>query len=289
MKEEFRIEKKGFYLFVGILSIMLVLTFLGPMVSAAGYKIGYYTLARSVTKTGEPIGQPVFEVESGLGAVFLTIDDYIYSYVNFKEAVGPYTLKTEWYDPSGKLYASTELKEETSKTFNDYWAWSRILVAGKLDEENVGVWSVVTYFNNEPIIIAKFLLLTPDLVWFFTKGYGEMSEENEVLRGILTEYEDKLQLYEEKIKNLESNLSEANSKLAETSRELSRVSSERDGLKAEASSLQIKSQQLENQVNDLSFQRFILIAIAVSTSILTVAVLMIKRRQPTPPPPPMRN
>ncbi|MCF8884392.1 MAG: hypothetical protein QXE67_00310 [Nitrososphaerota archaeon] len=286
MKKEFKTGKKSFYLFVGMLSIMLLLVFLGPIVSAVDYRIGYYTLARSVTKTGEPIGQPVFEVDSGLGGVFLTIDEFVYSYVKFEQITGPYALKVEWYSPDGKLYYSGEFKEESGKSLTDWWMWTRIGVAGKLGEEHIGVWKIVTYFNDKPIIIAKFLLLTPELVWFFTREYGRISEENEALREMFIEYEQRVKSLELDKAKLEDNLSEVNSKFTETFQELSRVSFERDNLKAEVSSLQIKSQQLENQVNDLSYQRLILIAIAVLTSISATIILVIKRKQITPPPPP---
>ncbi|MEM2909972.1 MAG: hypothetical protein QXO01_02750 [Nitrososphaerota archaeon] len=265
MKKVLEIKGKTIYVFAILSILAIALMSLGPVVSAASYDIDYYTLARGLNDKGEPINQPVFETESEFGGVFLTVDDYAYSYIKFKQISGPFILRTEWYSPDGKLYASSEIKDEVGKTFTNVYTWSRIQVAGKIGEESTGMWTVVTYFNKEPMVTMRFLVLTPSQAWGFVKAYSDMSKEIETLNNALAESQDNY---------------------AKVSEELSKVSSERDALKAELTQLQDKSKQLESQLSSLDLQRMVLIAVAALTSAIAVLSFVIKRKVKSLPPPP---
>jgi len=270
-----------------IIILMICLTSTGPVVNAASYQIEYYTLARNVDK-GVPSGEPIFVTDSGLGAVFLTTDSYVYSYIRFKEISGPFILKTEWYSPDGQLYASTESKDETSKTYNGYWAWSRITVAGKIDEEKSGLWIAKVYINDEPIITSKFLILTPYLAWRFVEAYGEIKEANQALENILNEYRQKIDESNQEIailksknaelesrnRELENNLAEAKAEYEKLSQEYLKVASEKDSMKTEVDTLQEKLKNTQAELDSLNVQRLLaLIAAIVFASVAIVAIV----------------
>ncbi len=292
MEKSSRIISTKIYPISFVMILMMCLTLIGPVVNAASYEIEYYTLARNVDK-GVPSGEPIFVTDSGLEAVFLTTDDYVYSYIRFKEISGPFLLRMEWYGPDGQLYYSSEFKEETSKAYNEYWAWSRIAVAGKIDEEKSGLWIVTVHFNDEMIVISRFLILTPYLAWRFVEVYEEMKEANQVLENTLNEYKWKMEesnqeIAELKSKNtelesrnhgLENNLAEVETKYNTLSQEYSKVVSEKDSLKIEVSSLQEKLKNTQADLDSLSLQRFLALIAAIAFASIVIVAIFIKRKK----------
>lgn len=275
-----------------VLFLMMCLTLTGPVVDAASYEIEYYTLARNVDR-GVPSSEPIFITDSGLGAVFLTTDSYAYSYIKFKEISGPFILRMEFYSPDGQLYSFGEFRGEAGKTYKEWWAWTRITVAGKIDEEESGLWTVKVSLDNEPIITSKFLILTPYHVWRFVEAYGEMQKANQALENILEEYEQKIDEFNQEItilrsKNaelelrnheLENNLAEAKTEYEKISQEYLKVVSEKDSLKIQVDTLQEKLKNTQAELDSLSLQRLLALIAAIVFASIAIVAIVIKRKK----------
>lgn len=292
MKKFSEIRNLTTHLLSSIMILMVCLTLAHSFVNASGYEVEYYSIARNVDK-GIPSGEPLFETDSGLGAVFLTTDSYVYSYIRFKEVSSPFILRTDWYAPDGQLYATTEVKDETSKTYSGLWAWSRIQIAGKIDEEGTGLWVVKVYLNDQPIVVSRFLILTPYQVWRLVEICDEMREANQALENSVSDYEQKLlelgnkvtvlesKNTELELKNqgLENDLADAETRYDALSEEYSKILSDRDSLRLEMSSLQEKLENAQAEIDSLNLQRLSALTIAIASASIAILLIALKRRK----------
>ena len=275
------------------ISILLVcLTYYTPAVNAARYQLDRYTLARSVAE-GKPLGEPIFLNGSEAMAVFLSVDDFVHSYVKFKTITGPFLLKMEWYTPRGDLFTTGKFENKEAKTFNDWWAWSRIRIAGNIGEELYGVWSVKTYLDDELIASARLLVLSPSLIWRYLEFYEETKNTNIALEKTLNEYKQKLEETNREIatlgsrnKELTDALAEARTKHDTLSQEYSKAVSEKHSLQNEVATLKEKLLSTENELNSISMQRLLALLAAGILAVVTV-VSLARRKKPSyiPPPP----
>ncbi len=278
MKKILRVNNKAIYLFCSMMTLLMCVTLVEPFVNGASYEIEYSTLARNVDK-GIPSGEPVFITDSGLGAVFLTTDSYVYSYIRFKEIRGPFILTTEWYSPEGQLFASTMLKEETSESYSELWTWSRIPIAGNINEEQTGLWTVKVYFNDELITVSKFVILTPYQAWRFIEVYGEMKEANQALQDSLNMCGQKLQESDSEIALLESKNHELENNLMDAKAKYDALSKEHSKLVTEINTLQEKLNNTRAELDNLSLQRLTSLLVAIVSASIAIIAIVVKRKK----------
>jgi len=275
-----------------VIILLVCLTYYTPAVNAANYQLDRYTLARSVVE-GKPLGEPGFINGSEVIAVFLSIDDFVHSYVKFKTITGPFSLKMEWYTPRGDLFYTAKFENKEAKTFNDWWAWSRIRIAGNIGEELYGVWSVKTYLDDELIASARFLVLSPSLIWRYLELYEETKNTNIALEKTLNEYKQKLEAANREIatlgsrnKELTDALAEAGTKYDALSQEYSKAVSEKNSWQNEVATLKEKLLSTQNELNSINMQRLLALLAAGILAVVTVVSLARRRKPPYIPPPP---
>ena len=292
MRGEMNTELTSIYLSAFVLIFLITSSAIVPAVSAAKYEIQQYSLVRSVVD-GRPGIEPATTGGAKINAVFLSVDEYVYSYIKFKQVTGPFILKTEWYSPKGELYATSFVNQTRSSTFSDWWAWFRIRLAGAVGEELYGVWSVKTYLDDELIASARFLVLSPSLIWRYLELYEETKNTNIALEKTLNEYKQKLEETNREIatlgsrnKELTDALAEARTKHDTLSQEYSKAVSEKHSLQNEVATLKEKLLSTENELNSISMQRLLALLAAGILAVVTV-VSLARRKKPSyiPPPP----
>ena len=87
----------------------------------------------------EPVGEKT-RFEKGA-------DPNIYAFLNFGELRGAHTLLWKWYDPSRKLYRTTDPINigEQGKVYDRYIAWD---VIDFPDDKPTGLWTVAVFMDG---------------------------------------------------------------------------------------------------------------------------------------------
>jgi hypothetical protein len=77
-------------------------------------------------------------------------DPNVYAFLSFGELRGAHTLSWKWYDPSRRLYRTTDLIDigEAGKVFERYIAWDVIFVS---DDKPNGLWTVAVFMDGRLI------------------------------------------------------------------------------------------------------------------------------------------
>ena len=77
-------------------------------------------------------------------------DPNVYAFLSFGELRGAHTLSWKWYDPSRRLYRTTDPIDigEAGKVFERYIAWDVIFVS---DDKPNGLWTVAVFMDGRLI------------------------------------------------------------------------------------------------------------------------------------------
>lgn len=96
---------------------------------------------------------------------FYTTDSKVITLLNFENLSGKHKLKWEWYDPSGKLYYTTNdfhFQTATGKYVKVATPYHAISILGDAAAGYTGRWKVKVYLNNELLDSKQFVLAEND-------------------------------------------------------------------------------------------------------------------------------
>lgn len=119
------------------------------------FKFEGTTLSKEINKSGD-LGIPIEPTTT-----FYTEDEKVIALVRFENLAGKHNLRWEWYEPSGKLYYSTEnfpFKTSRDKYLPVATAWHRLSINGDPAKNNPGQWEVKVFLDNELMDTRPFIV-----------------------------------------------------------------------------------------------------------------------------------
>ncbi|MGB8952980.1 MAG: hypothetical protein WCC06_10005 [Candidatus Aminicenantales bacterium] len=82
-------------------------------------------------------------------------DQRICSFLRFREVSGEHALVWKWYDPSGKIYRTTDPTNvgKEGQFYKKYIAWDNILL---FEEKEAGKWKVTVFLDGQLLAAEEF-------------------------------------------------------------------------------------------------------------------------------------
>lgn len=247
-------------------------------------RFGFYG---GVDSNNRVINPATIMVDDEAVGFYTTANPRAYFYVEFETIQSPYELTLKWVDPDGKETLST-IKRTQSGVLNNVWFWWSMVLR---ENSTPGVWEVVLYYNNEPLLRSNFILQTPQNI---VDRFSQLVDENERLASELekstAEIErigDELTKASAQVERLQSEKTQLQSVLASTRESLNKASTELDQVKANNTQLTEQLNAGKNLVSSLEQQRMVLIAsnIVIAVAAIAVTSVVARRRKQLPPPP----
>ncbi len=273
---------KKIFLFLAALALLL-----STPAALSENKISYFGFYGGVDSNNRVINPATIMVDGEPVGFYTTANPRAYFYVEFETIQSPYELTLKWVDPDGKETLST-IKRTQPGVLSNVWFWWSLVLS---ENSTPGVWEVVLYNNNEPLLQSNFILQTPqnivDRLSQLVDENDRLSSELEKSTAEIERLGDELSKASAQAERLQSEKTQLQNDLASARESLNKASTELDQVKTNNKQLTEQLNAVKNLVSSLEQQRMLLIALTIVVAVAAVAVTSIisRRRKQLPPPP----